>query len=876
MLELKLLGIPSLFQNGEKLPNVSAKALALLTWLSLHERMFSRKELSELLWQTSSSASLRVALTELRNLPESEQWFKTPEQLVGVSLESDVSRFESMLKVQNYQAALNAWNHFEATDKSFMLHFDLKKADDFMNWVEIERVRLKELYPSALQGLRDQLEAQKDYTKALHYAEQMIAADRLNEDAWRALIRLEHKRGNTEAALEHFENLRLLLKEELAVEPLEETLELLAEIQQGGVSAGKKAFVIRDAQSIPARVETLLGRDSLLNQIDEYLKKDSCILLQGFGGTGKSALAAKYVENWLTLKQGMVVWLQAGEDGPDRLVEAIAQAFDVQQEFRRSNNPNHFLKQLFLQHEIGLVVLDDVWNAYALSKLTEALPNNLPVIITARQRYPKVKRIDVGSLSRKDAVDLINVHAQTSYTLETLDSLCKLLGDHAFALRIAGITLKVNELRPEELVTQIRDQPHTIKIPAEFAEEGRESVSSLLSVSTQALVDSSYEALMAFGVLVTSSCSPELLALCTRRSVEETEDALIDLQRRGLAQRQSKIGSDVITFQLHDLIFSFAKANNNLRESTFIYACHNFLQRHKRNFEILDEELENILGSAQIAATLQPASFVSVMKDLVVGDAYFQARGHTRASLELLTRAVSEAENQQDHSTAHYLLARLGDTYRVLYADYDKALIAYHKALNLAKELQDQHREAVLLSLIGGTRFQQAATDVDDYFEQAYQLARATQDDLALSLVLQHRGFVAGKREDWQAAHEFSLEAVSVAERLCQGSQYTSSVEKLFFALLNLGETERKLGDFEKALMHRHKALAIAKKEHNELWQAYASQEIGEMYHDANQPSKALHYFQDALGLYQSNNARADIETLISFLQVNDYKYEGE
>ena len=872
MLELKLFGTAELRWQEESFDAPPAKVFAMLCYLALHPGGCSRKDLAELLWETTKTGSVRVALSELRNLPGSETWLETQDQVVKILAVTDLTHFEQTLEAEDYASAVALCQNGETILKGF----ELRGGEPFKNWLESERIRLSELYLEALQGHMKTLEAEENYTEALKLAKGLLEKDKFNENVHRTIMRLEHKRGNTEAALAQFESLRQVLQEELEVEPLEETLALLREIEQGSVSAGKSALVLTTPEEVPAKPDKLIGRADLLEEVKGRLETDGRVLLHGFGGTGKTALAATFASHYLEKNDGALLWLQAGDDDPDTLFDAIAGAFEARQAISQSHNKVKAVHDLLTKAKLDLFVLDDVWNAYALSKLSEALPEGLPLLVTARQRYPKLKRIDVGRLRREDALELLSHHTETPLD-EKADKLCDLLGDHAFALRIAGVTLKVDELSPNGLLKRIKNDPHSMKLPAELAEQGRESVASLLNVTTQALSDEAHEALMAFGVMFTSSCTPELLSLCIRREEEATEDALIELQKRALADRVAEAGSDVITYHLHDLVFSFAKANNNLRGVTAMWACHTFLEKHQRDFDVLDAEINNLLGATRFAEQQDDALFVDMMGRLAVGDAYYQARGHSPRSLELLKTSVETAQDMGKIEAAHYLVARLGDTYREFIGDLDKALEAFQEALKLAKELEDVRREAAMLSLVGVVLFQKNSDEADSYLEKAYKLAKTHHSDMALIHVLQNMSFIAGVRENFEKAHMLCAEAVGIAQRAINYSDIGQSeiVSNLYFSLFNLGVAAMKLERFEEAREKLNEALEIAQYNNNQIWEAYILQEIGDMYHLLKDQPLAEKNYNRSLALYHRNNATADIEILTHFMKGEGYNIEG-
>lgn len=881
MLELKLLGIPKLVLDGEVTPLPSPKVLGLLSYLAVQTEARTRKDLLELFWDAGKSSNVRFALYKLRDLPGSEDWLETTDKFVKTRIVTDVKQFEEAVNEDHFADALDIWHEGDEGDKTLLKGLDLGDARHFMNWLELERTRLDQLYLTALQKRIVELEQKKKFEDALDLAHLLLEKDKLNENAHRAIMRLEHRRGNTEAALAQFEGCRQVLKDELGVEPLEDTLELLREIEGGGVSSGKSAVLVSIGKEVPARPDKLVGRAELISDTLTALKEQKCVLLHGFGGTGKTALAAAIAETYISDEQDNVLWLQAGDDPPDTLFDALARAFEAQQQVSQAKNAEktNTIKALLNKHKISLFVLDDVWNAYALSKVIEAVPENIPFLVTSRQRYPKIKRLDVGRLAREAGLELLSHHAQVDLSMDAdADKLCETLGDHAFALRIAGINLQVDELTPTTLLKQVTDAPHRMKTPPDFAEEGRESVTALLTASLNALPEDAYEAFMGFGALFTTSSTPELLSLCTRRSEEETEEALFTLQKRGLAERVSEPGSDVVTYRVHDLAYSFGRANNHFRLITAQGACKTFLENHQHDFDELDADISNLLGAAQTArAAGDNALLVTLMQLLVVGDAaYYTARGHSKKSFGLHKAAAEAAKRLKDFEVAHYLVARLGDSHREFFDDYKAALEAFQEAFQLAKKCGDHGREITMLILIGTTLSQQGHREAESYLRQALKRAKDYQDDLSLCHTLINLGCLKIYDKQYLEACQFFQETIAKLGNLATSSTAKKSeVERIsFFTYLNLGEAERKLNKISASLNHRHKALSLAKQSKNEIWMAYAHHELGETYHDAQTPHPAKEHFVQALSLYRQNNVSAATEALESFMEEAKYHTE--
>ncbi len=876
-LQLQLLGIPKLYWEGKLLATPTPKLLAMLCYLAVHEDPVTRQELAELFWEAGRAESVRSALYSLKKMPHAEKWLETDRYFVSIQAQSDVRSFKQAMQRKHYAEALGIWQKRSEEDKTFLKALELRGAENFKSWLEQERQSLQDMYLEALQARLVQLREANDVESALDIAHQLLKENSLDEDAHKAVMLLEHLRGNTDVALEQFETYRQILKAELDLEPSEEMLDFLGQLEQGGNVQAKSAQWLKqpkDAQDIPSLPQKLIGRDALLAEVSTLLLNKK-VLLHGFAGTGKTALAATVAAQFVQEGQS-VVWLRVGSDDLGSLLDALARPFGAQKELSQSTEvaKPSILKKFLQRHSIDLLVLDDVWNAYALSKLLETVPESTALLVTSRQRYSRLKRVDIGQLKREDSLTLLGFFAQQEFSKDAYaNELCEHLADHAFALRIAGVNL-ISET-PEKLLKDIREFPHSLKLPAEFAEANRESVASLLEVSLESLSDRAYEAFLAMGTLFTPSCTPELLNFCLQREVGIIEDALMELAQRALADRVVEAGSDVITYRLHDLAFSFAKANKNLRRATLLKACFGFTRKYYEHFEEMEAEIGNVLGSLETAKDQgQNNVLIDLMYLLTTeGNAYYAARGHTPRSLKLLEITVKIAQQEGQLDKAHYLSTKLGNAFRELLGDFKRALEFYELALELARATKNTSREAILLALIGMTRFEGGLGKEDDYFDKAYDLADGLNDDLALSHVLQNMGYIAGVKGNYAQAKPLCVKAVEVAERL-QGSASIAKARAehyLFYSLLNLGDAIGKLGDFENALVKLQEAFELAKKSDNQLWEAYALQEMAGVYHNTGQKDIAKEYYLKAIDFYESNNAHAKLNTIVFFMQSEGY-----
>ena len=635
----------------------------------------------------------------------------------------------------------------------------------------------------------------------------------------------------------------------------------------GDVSATLAEF----GDDIPELPSRLFGRDTLLADVRALLDQGGRVLLQGFGGMGKSALAATMAANWIEDEKGDALWLRAGNESADTLMEALARPFDAQQAIAKAAGREKIkaLQRLLTDSQVTLLVLDDVWDGAALNQVLKAIPRRLPMLVTARQRYALDHIIEVRGLEEEQALGLLSFHAGQKYDQDAAArEVCRQLGYHAFALEVAGKTLKVDQIRPNELMRRIATAPHNMAMPHDFAEEGRTSITELLTASLYALDDNTRQVFLAFGMLFVPQVTPELLARCMGRDETEVGDALTTLQRRGLADRMRQSEDGLATYRAHDLAYSYAKtvmAERGYDRQAVIDACRAFAAERATDLKALDAELSNILGATQAAQESDNSAALIEIAQTLAG-AYLSARGHTLTFIELLDAAIAATErlgSEQDE-THDYLLGKRGN---IAYdrGDLPHALKCYQQALSLARALGNPDRQARLLCVVGKVLADQG-TDPTASFDEAYQIAKQLDDDSLTAFVLEYQGYYAQSKADYPAAHRYYSEEVALAERI-------NDQEALFSSLYNLGSAEHALSRFEEALSHHERALQLARDLDNRVLEAHALQSIGEDQHRLNNDDQALQCLRTALEIFRETGLKAKADEVEAYMKQANYAH---
>jgi DNA-binding SARP family transcriptional activator len=304
-LEVSLIGPPRVAREGQPVTFDTRKAMALLAHLALADRPRSRARLCELLWPghdpEHARGALRRTLSALRR-SVGEEWIETAGDSValrrGAGLELDVERFRELAADG---ASLETLSDAVALfSGGFLEGFALRDSPDFDDWQVAEAGVLERELASALQRLVELLVARGDYAQAIPYARRRLELDPLNESAHRQLISIYAWSGDRAGALEQYRQCVRALSQELGVGPLEETMTLYEQVNEGTLAAPPErvAPLHAPAAAPAAGVLTelpLVGRaDELSVLIEAHAgahPDGRLAVIEGEAGIGKTRLA---------------------------------------------------------------------------------------------------------------------------------------------------------------------------------------------------------------------------------------------------------------------------------------------------------------------------------------------------------------------------------------------------------------------------------------------------------------------------------------------------------------------------------------------------------------------------------------------------------
>jgi DNA-binding SARP family transcriptional activator/pimeloyl-ACP methyl ester carboxylesterase len=232
MLRLNLMG-PFSIERDRPITLRNKKAQALLAFLALAPgASHARERLATLLWPDSneeaSRQSLRQCVCTLRrevdDLPLAVDCDTLG--LEAGSIAVDVAEFNGALAAPSLENLKRAATLY----RGHLLEELNARSDLFEEWLRSERSSLRASATSAFHALLDQLQSAGAREEAIVVALRLLAIDPLQEQVDRTLMRLYFERGQTALALRQYKRCEAILREELGVQPDQETKALYQEL----------------------------------------------------------------------------------------------------------------------------------------------------------------------------------------------------------------------------------------------------------------------------------------------------------------------------------------------------------------------------------------------------------------------------------------------------------------------------------------------------------------------------------------------------------------------------------------------------------------------------------------------------------------------
>ncbi len=226
----------------------STKGKSIFKYLVMHRgRPVHKEVLMELFWPCAEPAaarnSLNVAIYGLRQalrdarpnfhhvLFENDCYLLNPELEIWVDAEEFMERVQAAQEFEKCGALDRAIQEYEAAQALYQGEFLAE--DRYDDWLLADRQALKDAYVDLLDRLSRQYLDRGNYVACANACNKMLAVDACCENAHRRLMRCYSRQGQRYLALRQYYSCVEILREELDVPPIEETVALYHRIRNG-------------------------------------------------------------------------------------------------------------------------------------------------------------------------------------------------------------------------------------------------------------------------------------------------------------------------------------------------------------------------------------------------------------------------------------------------------------------------------------------------------------------------------------------------------------------------------------------------------------------------------------------------------------------
>ncbi|TAH52273.1 MAG: hypothetical protein EYC68_08205 [Chloroflexota bacterium] len=304
MLHIRLLGGFAIQNDAMPLTGFHSERLqALLAYLVLHrDAPMTRQQLAYTFWADTTDAqartNLRTLLARFRDALSNADEFvcfapQTIQWRADAAFHCDVIEFQNARAAAlEHQRAGETAREMDALERAVKTYAGDLLPSCYDDWILPERETLRQEWHAALENLVARHEANRAYARALEYAQHLLRADPLREEAYARVMRLELERGERTSALRAYHACATMLRDEFGIDPAAETRALYLQLLRVDQANA-------DAQTTPRGQAPLIGRDAewarLLDAWERAAQGQThFVLLAGEAGIGKTRLAEDF------------------------------------------------------------------------------------------------------------------------------------------------------------------------------------------------------------------------------------------------------------------------------------------------------------------------------------------------------------------------------------------------------------------------------------------------------------------------------------------------------------------------------------------------------------------------------------------------------
>jgi tetratricopeptide (TPR) repeat protein len=617
-------------------------------------------------------------------------------------------------------------------------------------------------------------------------------------------------------------------------------------------------------------LDSFVNRESEIKLLKRLLvdKKAKTVAFCGMGGIGKSTLAKKTYEVLKRYFPGGLLWadFQAHRGDVLTILFSWAQILNhpevnlIRSPQIRAQAVGKLIYEYTQRSGNLLAIFDDVretkdfpWLDGA-HLLKDALPDNVPVIITSRQtevaQSLRAKIIDLDVLRTKEAVRLLMYHLEgVEINPAEAVKLVESVGNLPLATEVIAGMVQVEGL--DWTFRKVNDKYQRIdSLHSGDLKSKADNVYLSFEASYMGLEEDQKTIFKLLGIFAPGYIEQEwIVRIINGNNIEDIsiEDSLRKLCNRGLLKRID------LKYRLHPLLNDYARSllrkdgQFDQWETKHKNFFNLYLERNCYDFEYVSKAIGNILNAEQIAYEhFLWDDVISFVFNLSIFGKYLYVRGLWTEAIKLLEHGITACQNLGKTKELSQLFWEIGTLQRES-GNYSKAFNYFSQSYAICKEANDIEGMASASFGQGYVYLYRAEYDeAKKVLEEAVSLAESSNNELALGEALRGLGRI-----------EISIGSLDSAEKiLVRSEQVLKKVgdqQGLAYNYRGLGEifTLRNNSDVDRSLYFYHQGLSIAEEIGDPQAQAYILRGIGDAYKKGENYLEALKAYRQSESLYR-------------------------
>jgi predicted ATPase/class 3 adenylate cyclase len=594
--------------------------------------------------------------------------------------------------------------------------------------------------------------------------------------------------------------------------------------------------------NLPIQLNSFIGRQKELTEIQDLLKDTRLLTLTGPGGSGKTRLALQAASEMIEHFRNGVFFVPLAPTIDAKLVTStIAQPLGIKE---LAGRPIADSLQDYLRGKSLLLILDNFEQVISAAPVVAQLLatcHELRILVTSREglhisgerEYPVpplplpdlAQDRSLESQSQNAAVDLFVQRARsvkpdfqlTDDTARAVAEICHRLDGLPLAIELAAARIRLFSPRAmlDRLANRLeflsgggRDLParqqtlrNAIVWSYDLLNENEQRLFRRLSVFTGGCMIDAAEAL-AEHPLERVSIAGELGSLLDKSLLREVDDAhgeprffMLELLREfGLDQLKASGEQEQIRGWHAQFFLSLAEQAESKLESG------EQLEWVNR----MEQEHDNLRSALAWSMNGDNAQKLCLRLATTLG-LFWEVRGHFSEGRERLSAILASDFAQGQTTSRAQLLARAAElAYRQ--SDYPTTISFAGESLEICRSLGDRQGIASALIKLGN-----AVTEAGDYetsleyLEESLDIWRDLDDKHGIARALINLGWAALRPGDYPLAKARLEEALSISREL-------GDTRSIGFELSGLGEVALRLGDYENATRLLEESLTLRRQ----------------------------------------------------------------